>query len=360
MITESLYDRFLRFAASLPGAELIDDVAMTESQRRSKKADVFFEKRNVIAEVKSLLTDVTPKIDKVLDPVRERPEFPKFFGKWPMNIILEHLSDGAAIHRQLYEVISSGVADLVSDANRQLRVTKDSFALPGAHGILVILNDSVEILDPNTVAHRAVGTLMKRGHGGGARYSNIGAVWVIGETHRLNINAGLQAIPSIMFGHPIAPDDAAINFLERIQPSWADFMNVPLIHLEQGSFAEMKLIPANDNDDQTTKKTISNLWSGAYDAAPYLRDLSDAELFAYGSRLTLELAALQQHPMATKNTNLRSTRRWSDLNSELNHRHLDVRLVRQLADREGMCFRDSPEFLERTKLLAEACDIVID
>jgi hypothetical protein len=355
----TLRDRFMRFAAALPGAELVDDVSMTEPQRRAKKADVFFDHRAVIAEVKSLLTDVSPKIDKVLDPVRERPEFPAFFGKWPMDVILSHLTDGAEINRKLYDVISAGVADLVSDANRQLRITKQSFGLQDAHGILIILNDSVEILDPNTVAHRTVGTLMKRGDGGGARYRDIGAVWIIGETHRLHVNAGLQAIPAIMFGHPITPDQAAIDFLENIQTSWAEFMNVPLIRLEEGSFAKMKLIPADD-DDQTTKNTISNVWKAAYEASPYLRDLSDDQLITYGARFTFELAALQQHPMATKNTNLRSTRRWSDLNSELNHRHLDVRLVRQLADREGMLFRDSPEFLERTKLLADLCDIIVD
>ena len=48
------------------------------------------------------------------------------------------------------------------------------------------------------------------------------------------------------------------------------------------------------------------------------------------------------------------------MNEELNRRRIDVWTVRGLAAAEGMHFNETGEFWERTKLLADDCDVLVD
>ena len=354
---KSLESRLLRFAAALPDTELIDSVQMTSEQNRSKKADVFFRNRSIIAEVKSLMTDVSPKIDKVLDPLRETDEYPAYYGTWPIDRVLAQLPNGELLKKQLYEVVSAGVADLVSDANRQIRATKVAFGLPESSGLLIILNDAIAVLDPRMIAHRAGHTLAKRTSEGEVRYPEIGAVWIISEAHRVQINADLQGIPGVIMESPASSAGDLMLFLDEIQPRWAEFEGLPLVVLPESDFGSMKFdATSTSRDDQS----LSDVWRAGYSANAYLASLSRDDLVFYAARLTLETALVQQSPTATRNSLLRATRRFAELNEELNRRHIDIRIVRRMADQEGMRFVETAEMRERTGVLADACDTIIE
>lgn len=358
-MTESLEERFKRFGRAVPHAEFIDDLPLTDQQRRAKKADFFFNDRAIVCEMKSLITDVSPKAERLMEPHRDRPEFPGFYGKWPIEEILKRLPDGEAIKREMYDVVTSGIADLVGEANRQIRKTKEVFETPDARGILLILNDSVNILDPRLVAHRVAQTLMKRDATGAPRYSEIHSVWIIGETHRVRVSTQLDGIPGIIMAHPLIPDDAAMAFLDEIQKPWADFTGLPLVELPEGTYETLQY--RDDSQDiEAQRTTISDLWRREYRTRPYLAELSHDELLLYGARLSVEMVFVMRNAMATRLTNLRAMRRWAELNEETNRRHIDIGRVRQLADKEGMYYEETQEFWERTKLLADACDTIVD
>jgi hypothetical protein len=356
---EKLENRFKRFVSTITGAEFVDDVEMTAEQRRAKKVDFFFNERSILCEMKSLTTDVSPKVERVLEPHRERPEFPAFYGKWPITVILERLPDGKDIHKQLYDAVTSGIADLVADANRQIRQTKEAFSLPAARGILLILNDSIAILDPRLIAHRVFRTLIKRTSDGEIRYREIGAVWIIGETHRIQVNQQLIGVPGIIMAHPLLNDDEALTFLSELQTPWAQFARLPLIELPETAYDEFQYTDAAETS-KPENVTLSELWRREYRDKPYLSQLTDDELVFYGARLSVEMTTIQKSSTATRHAILRSTRRWAEMNEELNRRRIDVWTVRRLAAAEGMHFNETGEFWEQTKLLADDCDVLID
>jgi len=149
-----LESHFFSFLRRLRDAEVIDDLQLTSSQRRGKRADVFFNSRLVIGEVKVLATDTSPKIAPILEPYENTPEWPIFYGQRPISKILEYLPDRERIQRAIYDAIAGSLEYLVRDANRQVRATKASFGLPEARGVLVVLNDTIDILDPNVMAHK--------------------------------------------------------------------------------------------------------------------------------------------------------------------------------------------------------------
>jgi hypothetical protein len=50
--------------------------------------------------------------------------------------------------------IGRSVEDVVRSAEEQVSNTRDVLGIPNAVGMLAILNESVEILDPTVVGHR--------------------------------------------------------------------------------------------------------------------------------------------------------------------------------------------------------------
>ena len=358
--TDALEVRFTRFVAGLSYAELVDKLPMTDVQTRAKKVDFFFNNRSIVCEMKSLTADVSAKIDRILEPHRERPEFPGFYGKWPIDAVLERLPDGKDIHKQMYEALTSGIADLVAEANRQIRQTKAAFELPSAHGILLILNDSVAILNPQMIAHRVYKTLIKRTADGQIRYQDVGAILIISEGHRVRLHEQLTAIPILILPHPLVPDEEALNFLSELQKPWAAFEGVPLVEHAESAYDGLEYIDAKDVPSEAERITLGELWKREYRDGPYLSNITDDDLVFYGARLSVEMTIIQKSSTVTRFAILRSTRRWADLNEELNRRHIDVWTVRRLAREEGMHFDESAEFWGQTRLLADDCDVCID
>ncbi len=94
---ESLESRFIAFVKNKDDAECIDDLHLTSEQIQAKKGDFFFKDRSVICELKSLKKDTSSKVDEILSPHRNRPEWPTFYGGWKVSNILKHLPEGEQI-----------------------------------------------------------------------------------------------------------------------------------------------------------------------------------------------------------------------------------------------------------------------
>jgi hypothetical protein len=102
-------DRFIAFAKTLPGAEYIDEMDLTLEQKEARKADFLFEDRRIICELKSRKTDTGGKVEEILSPHKERPEWPIFFGSVEVREILKHLPDGDRINRQIFDAITTAI-----------------------------------------------------------------------------------------------------------------------------------------------------------------------------------------------------------------------------------------------------------
>lgn len=113
-------------------SESIDDLTLTREQQRANKADYFFEGRSIIGELKTLYSDTAPKVEAILAPHKERPEWPIFFGQQELQKILRHLPDRDEVNAKIIQAITDSIERVVEKANRQIRATKETFGLPGA------------------------------------------------------------------------------------------------------------------------------------------------------------------------------------------------------------------------------------
>jgi len=283
----SLEERFLAFARQLPNAEAIDDLELTREQERAKRADFFLQARTIIVEVKTLKTNTQPKIDKLLKPYRETPAWPEFYGKWDLSKVVACLPDADRLREEIANAIASAIPDLVRRANRQLRETKTSFNLPTSEGVLVLLNDGLSALPPETIIGILDRELGKRTSLGTPRYPEIAFTWMMAEPHTVPLVPGvLNGYPMALLENPHHPGTSTTSdFLLGLGEPWAAFNHIPL--------AIAPIVPFRSQrppEPPAGPQRRQEHWEAAYRARPYLHHLPNPELFAHGARLVSELA----------------------------------------------------------------------
>jgi len=92
-------------------------------QRKAKKGDYLFACRSIIGELKALYDDTSSKMEAILEPHRERPEWPLFYSEQQLHTVLKHLPDGEEIQRKIFDAITASIEGVIEKANRQIRST---------------------------------------------------------------------------------------------------------------------------------------------------------------------------------------------------------------------------------------------
>jgi hypothetical protein len=297
-------------------------------QQSAQKADFFFGQRRIICETKTLADDPTWKIEDRLKPYQRRPEWPIFYGAWELSKILRKFPDGAEINRKIFEAITNAIQKAITDANRQIRETKESFNLPNSGGLLILGNDSIRILSPAVIAHRVHRTLTKRTPQGEPQFPHINIVWMISENYVVEISPGRTAIPALVYQNNI-PDPADVaGFTDALQLHWAAFHNVP-IEINQGSNLDDIPFQTHPLDDAERKKpeTRADFWRREYDVNPYLQNLSIPRLIKHAERLFAKITPgmLKGASAAYQRESQQAMRPWTHFLREVDRRGLDMR-----------------------------------
>jgi hypothetical protein len=324
---KKLEDRFKVFVKNLDGAELIDDLTLTPEQRDKKKADFFFDHRKVIGELKSLQTDAAGKIDAILKPYQESPEWPVFFGEWDLQKVLNHLPDKEQINRQLFTAITDSIENVIKGANRQIRTTKETFNLPDAGGVLIILNDVVEIFSPDLIIYRVRKSLHKQTPEGKLRFPHVTAVLVINVTHYTQLTPDLKGMPLLIIPSSLPDADKVVEFVQSILPKWAAFDGQPLIKIEPEELPKLKYKKFSDTKEKKGPLTVQDLWSWEYKQDPYLRSLNKEDLLQRGRQLLEDIGArmLKGAPKTPKEQMMHLMSRFTHFMDEVNFRGIDMR-----------------------------------
>ncbi len=324
----------------LRNAEIVDDLQLTRAQREGKHADVFFNGRLVIGEVKLLATDTAGKIAPIFAPYENSPEWPIFYGERPLSKILEFLPEREKIERAVFNAVAGSLEYLVRDANRQIRATKASFALPNARGILVVLNDTIDILDPNVMAHKFGQTLLKKDADGNARYPHVEYVWLLCETHTTPIggSGGSKGLLSVTTPNPRLPNDSDLDrFMKALQRAWADFNGMPMYETTM-PIPEMQNMPLQPvpKAPEPTQITRSELWRREYRANPHLRPLSREEFLDVGNDFMNRAAKMfaPGAPALTEEQMIQFGRESAALFEEIEVRNIDMRELAAHAKRQ--------------------------
>lgn len=284
--TMTLEERFTEFVRNLQSAEIVDELHLSQEQQQSEKPDFFFFERQFIGEMKSIKKDMEPKAQAILEEHKDRPEYPVFFGQWSSEKILQQLPDGESISKKMFDATTSALEYNVKKANRQIREAKKVFEISESQGILVILNDLVEILSPDLIVHKIHQLLSKKSSSGDARYPHISVVWIVSEIHILKTELGQEFLPSIVFVNDYASSyQEANDYVKWLQRKWASFNNIPFI---EGGLNLKNTWFSNRKEIDSPEISRSDMWRRQYSQVPYLRHFSKEQLLEYSQQLWFE------------------------------------------------------------------------
>jgi hypothetical protein len=342
-------DRFIEYARTIDGSELIDELDFTEVQRKAQKADFFFDNRSIICELKSLKTDTEPKIEKILEPFRKTDDWPMFYGTWEVSKILEHLPNKEEINEKIIDVISSSIQGQIRSANRQIRSTKEVFGIPDSGGILVILNDAVDVLTPEIIIHRIRQTLNKKTPDGELQFPYVDCVCTFHDAHYFDLTPALRTTP----GFILLPDHSSSKierFAEGLHRGWAAYEGLPYIEAPADALKDLTSKLWSDIlRDDPREMARSDQWRKNYRKHPVLRTLPDEDLIRRGQQILRTMAPMmiKDGPWIPEHRLRQMAIPFTHFLEEINHRGIDMKSVTPpdgwRAPRELETFYQKPE-----------------
>jgi hypothetical protein len=325
---KNLAGRFTAFIKSLENSECIDDLDLTAEQERAQKADYFINNRTIISEFKSLETDTSSKLKTILEPHRNRPEWPVFFGPQDLQTVLAYLPDGKEINAQIVNALTDSIERIIEKANRQIRVTKEKFGLPDAAGLLVIFNDAVESFSPDVVAYRVKKTLRKRTGSGDVRFPEVTVVLVINGGHYSQLTPTLKGHPILVMPSGLPDPNGIEAFASSLLPNWSSFEGVSLVKMETEAFPKLSFESVQRKKKEKQRPlTVEEYWRAQYRRSPYLRKLSKEDLLHHGGKLLEDIGPrfLKGAPQTPKDYLMDLMARFTHFLEEANFRAIDMR-----------------------------------
>lgn len=320
---------FYDFLRALPLSEDIDSLAKKIEHEGKQIADFFFLKRRITCEVKSLNKDTKEKVEKIVDGLRGREDFPVFYGSWELNKILKYLKDGDSIHEKIAYAVTSPIEDLIKDANRQIRDAKRVFHEPKSMGLVIIVNRSVDILDAELVGWRINRCLHKKRQGSVPRFECLNGVWLIDEAHSLLVHKNLEGPVSIIFEGQGNSGNEVGEYIEYLTIQWATWKGFPSLKIPGEALTKDRLTSVNVREEKNTEEKNlrrHELWREVYKENPYLRPLPKDKLLKYGRNLLIEITPhfLKTGIQSTMDEKMVLMERFTHLLEEVNHRGIDM------------------------------------
>jgi hypothetical protein len=325
---KDLEGRFTAFINTLEGSECIDDLELTTEQEQAKKADYFLKNRKIISEFKSLQTNTSPKINAILKPYHETPEWPVFFGEQDLQTLLSFLPDRKRINARIINAVTDSIETIIKNANKQIRTTKETFGLPDAGGLLVVFNEVVDIFSPDVVAYRVRKALSKKTESGDVRFPHVTVVLIISVGHYTQLTPTLKAMPILIMGSGLPDPNDVEGFASSLLPQWAGFDGQPLLKVKTEDFPRLifdRFLPKTGASRKPLRR--QDLWRLQYRKTPYLRSLAKDELLEYGQELFEDIGPrfLKGAPRTPEDYMMGLMERFAHFLEETNSRAIDMR-----------------------------------
>ncbi|MBB3284231.1 hypothetical protein [Mitsuaria sp. BK037] len=330
MDSKTLEARFTRFLDGLPAAESIDRLQLPDDGKNRRKADYLLANRKVIVEIKTLTDDPSHKVETLGDQHRTRGDWPLFYGKANVRKVLSNLSDGDAIYKRLVNALGRSVETVVRSAEEQVTHTRRALDLPDAAGVLLILNDSIEILDPYVVGHR-VAQLLRRPRTGKSEAEKLDFVCLCFECHSVGAVEGRPAAPFMLIDNDIARRFPWFkDFHHDLVQKWAVANGGVSGSSEISDASELKFMTMRAAlEAPPAQLPRHEWWRREYRAHPYLRSLRDEHLLQKGSDIMRRTLPhfVEGGPGYVEDVVLPLMEEFTHFLEEMNFRGLDMRRV---------------------------------
>lgn len=230
----TLRARFEAFVKTLEGFEDIDTLLKNQDVPGKKRADYLFQNRSIIVEQKSLEIDPADKPQKFLEQLIKEGKL-MFWGTLSTEAIFRRMPNGDELRKQLALKIGKVVSDNVEYADKQTRDTREIFNIPGAGGILVILNEEATTLLPDIVTYALTNAFQKK-IGDEYRYRNTDGVLLISEAHPVETPGFQKSFPIQPHVAPATENGSAVSaFMKMMATRWAQFNGAAFIAAPGGA-----------------------------------------------------------------------------------------------------------------------------
>jgi hypothetical protein len=222
----SLKERFGRFMSTTDFAESIDTLTLRDNIPGRRKADYLALGRSVIVEQKSIDHDVDGKVTAFL------AQFMRQHGRLAAgDVTLAGIIDAVVklpppnlFKRRLRAILTQRIDDYLAEADKQTRDTRLTFSIPKAIGVVVILNEHAQLIEPDYFVDKAWDMLRKETSPGQLRYPENQIALLISEAHRVPTGDGAEMVPiETIFSEGGLENPAAVSFAEELRRRWAEF-----------------------------------------------------------------------------------------------------------------------------------------
>jgi hypothetical protein len=238
--TMTLKQRFDNFCEQFSGSEPID--SLQNPPNGVQKGDFLFEGRTIVCENKCLEENME---DKLLDGLREDGIDPDTLPKGrhvieDLYLKLPKKAKGKNRYKKLIKRITTSVEDAIKDAANQIPDTKKHLGIPDADGILVILNEEVNIIGQPLVSER-LGIAFKtkqRNKEGQPYHSAVTRILHIGETNAVVTRAGDIRVNTLITNPHAKQVHDVDAFVNKLAKAWAEY-NGHTFHEPGSEIAEL-------------------------------------------------------------------------------------------------------------------------
>jgi hypothetical protein len=105
------------------------------------------------------------------------------------------LPPGNLLKPRLRAILTQRIDDYLAEADKQTRDTRMTFAIPTAVGVVVVLNEHAQLIEPDYFMDKAWDLLRKEVAPGKLRYPENQVAILISEAHRVPSTDGSEMIP---------------------------------------------------------------------------------------------------------------------------------------------------------------------
>lgn len=229
LMRSALETTMMNFLAHHLGAECIDKLVLTKAQMQSKKADFLLGDRSVIVEVKAISDDRESAVRRIIERRRAEPDWPTVYWQTSIHDVLSRHPRGQEIHREIYDAATATVEGLFRKANRQIRNTKITFGLDDAVGVVTLLNNDVNMLDPRVLASKVAQLMMKGKSASDRRFRDIDIAIIVDWSHSVVVDGAVKGdVIMTCTRHDVEETESLKRFQDDFMREWARFRGVPI------------------------------------------------------------------------------------------------------------------------------------
>lgn len=254
-----------------------------------------------VLELKTIKSDPVEKLESFFHEVMERPDFPAIYGELNFRKVVGLMEDSEQLIRKFENKAFRQIESVVSKADKQVNSTiKYLSMIPDTAGVLVLINEAAEMLEPDILVDYITGLLGAKS-GDKLRFKNINRVILIQDTH-------MKAKSNSFVNDTIVPIYDIQN--ENLELSIGEGpLNCALKHLieQYSKFNSFKHKLASEEVVPIEKiiKELPRQRNGQekietnYRKSRYMKDYSEQQLIEFGSTVMSIVSAMfmRNHPL---------------------------------------------------------------